>query len=139
MTANRNRLPVALAFCVGIVATFALLSVAHADTGVPDPTEAGTWWSGRLAAPVVLATVIGLFVLDRLAGTRWRWTRWLRVGTRHAQVSTALGLALGVLPAAFSGDLEARAGWEAATAIVLAFKMPGGMEPKPTGDADAPT
>lgn len=141
---DRNRLPILLAFLAGFVATFAVLAAASADTGgPPDPTDAGALWSGRLASLIILVSVIGLWILDRLAGTRWRWTRWLRVGKRQASISAALGIVVGVLPAAFSGELTSRAGWEAATAVFLAFKVPGGMEARPereaSGEVEAPT
>ena len=138
---DRNRLPVALSFLVGSVLTLALIAVAHADEGgPPDPTDAGELWSGRLALLVILVGVIGFWILDRLAGTRWRWTRWLRVGKRQASISAGLGILIGIVPAAFSGELTSRAGWEAATAVFLAFKVPGGMEkPETSGEIEAPT
>lgn len=137
---TRLRLPLLTGAAFGLLILLAYYSAAMADTGgPPDPTDAGALWSGRLASLIILVSVIGLWILDRLAGTRWRWTRWLRVGRRQASISAALGIVVGVLPAAFSGELTSRAGWEAATAVFLAFKVPGGMEAAPLpADADDP-
>ena len=131
-------------FLVGALVTLGILLATYAQAaadegGPPDPTDTGELWSGRLASLIIVAAVVGLWVLDRLAGTRWRWTRWLRVGKRQASISAALGICIGIVPAAFSGDLTSRAGWEAATAVFLAFKVPGGMEPKPIDEGSVPT
>lgn len=129
---DRSRLPFALSFAAAFVVTFAFLAAAHADTGgLPDPSDTGEWWSGRVASLVIAVTFCALFVLDKLAGTRWRWTRWLRVGKRRAGISASLGVVLGVLPAAFSGELTSRAGWEAAVLIGGLLAKPGNGEPKP--------
>ena len=134
---RRLHLPVLTGAVFGLAILLAYYGAAWADEGgPPDPTDTGELWSGRLASLIIVGAVVGLWCLDQLAGTRWRWTRWLRVGKRQASISAALGVLVGIVPAAFSGELTSRAGWEAAVAVFLAFKVPGGMEARPAEARD---
>jgi hypothetical protein len=108
MTADRNRLPVLLSFVAGIVATFALMQAAYADTGAPSPDALPAWHRDltRILPVLVLGAFGVLHGIMRLAAWRPGWRRlravcvWLSVPRRRAWVASLAAALFVLVPAA---------------------------------------
>jgi hypothetical protein len=145
-----TRRRIALRFAVPFVAVFALglglllATAAAAQDGPHDGvaidaptivtvTVSPAWYHDP--AVLTCGVVVGVYGLiaglQTIGRTRWRWTRWLRVGRVQGHLAGVAGMLSVVIDAASAGTLQPRAAIVGCATWLLARNMPGSGEPKP--------